>query len=150
MSLLLNCACGKFLRVPDTAAGRQVRCPACGGVLSAPPATEPEPAEPASYAFRGADPPSPAEEPPARRERPIRWKSRRGAGMKRAQKHVYLGCGFLSIVAGLLLLILTAAQEEWSGKVLVVGITLAIIGVVSVVQALTNTMPDDWKDLDSF
>ncbi|QDU22117.1 hypothetical protein [Urbifossiella limnaea] len=150
MSLLLSCACGKFLRVPDTAAGRQVRCPACGGVLTAPAAEEPDSAEPANYAVRDADAPPPAAEPAPRRERPVRWKSRRGEGRKRAQKQVYLGCGFLSIVAGLLLLILTLVQEEWSGKVLVGGVTLAVIGVVSIVQALTNTMPDDWKDLDSF
>ena len=83
-----------------------------------------------------------------RSARRIWWKSCRGEGRKRAQKRVYLGCGFLSIVAGLLLLILTAAQAEWSGKVLVGGTCLAIVGIVSIVQAVTNTMPEDWKGLD--
>ncbi|HYH69147.1 MAG TPA: hypothetical protein VD866_30920 [Urbifossiella sp.] len=151
MTLFVSCACGKTLRVPDTAAGRQVRCPACAAVLTVPGVITPEVVESPAYAFTDDDrPPAPAPESAPKRERPLRWKSRRGEGRKRAQKQVYLGCGFLSIVVGLLLLILTAAQAEWSGRVLVGGITLAIIGVVSIIQAITNTMPDDWKDLDSF
>jgi len=149
MTLFVSCACGKTLRVPDTAAGREVRCPACAAVLNVPTVVTPEVVESPAYAFTDDNPaPTSAPAPAPRRERPIRWQSRRGEGRKRAQKQVYPGCGFVSILAGLLLLILTAAPAEWSGKVLVGGTTLAIIGVESIVQALTNTMPVDWKDLD--
>ena len=155
MTLFVSCTCGKVLRVPATAAGKQVRCPQCGAVLPVPGDVESKAAEPDAYSFQdgpasSVENPTPPAEKPAPRQPPIRWKSRRGAGRKRAQKQVYLGCGFLSILVGLGFLILTAAQEHWSGKVLVAGIALAVIGVVSIVQALTGTMPDDWKDLDSF
>jgi hypothetical protein len=149
MTLLLSCACGKTLRVPDTAAGKPVRCPACGAVLTAPAIGEPEAVEPGGYGLAADATPTAA--PAPTRERPVRWKSRRGAGRKRAQKQVYLGCGSLAILVGLGLLILThTIDNEPSGKVIVAGALIAIFGGVSVVRVLTNTMPDDWKDLDSF
>src|ERR1700738_459893 len=36
MPVLLSCACGKRLRVPDQNAGKKVRCPGCGTVLTVP------------------------------------------------------------------------------------------------------------------
>ena len=30
MPILMNCTCGKQLRVPEDYAGRRVKCPACG------------------------------------------------------------------------------------------------------------------------
>jgi len=32
----VKCPCGKLLKVPDTAAGKRVKCPACGKVLQVP------------------------------------------------------------------------------------------------------------------
>lgn len=34
--MMLRCECGKALRVPDDAAGKKVRCPACQAVLTVP------------------------------------------------------------------------------------------------------------------
>lgn len=47
MPITMTCACGKTLSVPDDAAGRRARCPACNAVMQVP-GTPPEPpAEPA-------------------------------------------------------------------------------------------------------
>lgn len=43
MPITLNCACGKSLRVPDSAAGKKAKCPACAAVLDVPAPPEPEP-----------------------------------------------------------------------------------------------------------
>jgi DNA-directed RNA polymerase subunit RPC12/RpoP len=40
MPILLNCACGRSLRVKDILAGRKVRCPDCSSILTVP---RPEP-----------------------------------------------------------------------------------------------------------
>lgn len=39
MPIRVACVCGKQLQVPDTAAGRKVRCPACQAVVSVPDST---------------------------------------------------------------------------------------------------------------
>ena len=36
MPITFNCACGKMLKVQDQFAGKRVKCPACGGVATAP------------------------------------------------------------------------------------------------------------------
>jgi hypothetical protein len=60
MPLLLNCSCGKQLRVPDEFAGKRIKCPACSEVL-----TVPEPAA-AAYAGSGVTArPSPSSAAPA-------------------------------------------------------------------------------------
>lgn len=156
MAILITCPCGKTLRAPDSASGRQIRCPACAAVHVAPAAGEievgevaPAPPEPdrAGYALADAPPKSAAEsDDRPRRTRPVRWKSRRGEGKRRAQKQVYFGCGTLAILVGLGLLIMNQLSQENSGKVIVGGVCIAIFGLVSVVQALTNTMPE--SDLD--
>lgn len=43
MPITLNCACGKSLRVPDSAAGKRAKCPACAAVLAVPVPPEPPP-----------------------------------------------------------------------------------------------------------
>lgn len=43
MPITLNCACGKSLRVPDSAAGKRAKCPMCAAVLDVPAPPEPEP-----------------------------------------------------------------------------------------------------------
>jgi hypothetical protein len=40
MPILLNCTCGKKLRVPDENAGKKVRCPGCDRILTAVPEAE--------------------------------------------------------------------------------------------------------------
>jgi hypothetical protein len=66
--ITLNCACGKVLRVPDSAAGKRAKCPACAAVLDvpAPPAPEPvfEIVEPAPLP-EAVPPPVYAPKPPA-------------------------------------------------------------------------------------
>lgn len=48
MSLLIECACGQKLKVRDEFAGKKVKCPKCGKVVTAPvpPPLEEEPNEP--------------------------------------------------------------------------------------------------------
>jgi uncharacterized membrane protein YhaH (DUF805 family) len=41
MAIDFSCACGRLLRVPDDAAGRQARCPACGQTTTVPGRTAP-------------------------------------------------------------------------------------------------------------
>lgn len=36
MPIAMRCRCGKDIRVPDDAAGRKVRCQACGGLSTVP------------------------------------------------------------------------------------------------------------------
>lgn len=43
MPITLNCACGKSLRVPDSAAGKKAKCPVCSAVLDVPVPPEPQP-----------------------------------------------------------------------------------------------------------
>jgi peroxiredoxin/tRNA A-37 threonylcarbamoyl transferase component Bud32 len=45
MPILLQCSCGKKLRLADAHAGKRVRCPECGGVCDSPPAADPPPVE---------------------------------------------------------------------------------------------------------
>lgn len=45
MPLLVECTCGKKLKVRDELAGKKVKCPGCGGIVTAP-APEPELVEP--------------------------------------------------------------------------------------------------------
>lgn len=77
--------CGKPLRVPDDAAGKQARCPACGEVSTAPAEEEPVfevVAKP--VALRVADDATPmklSDEPPP--PRPKKRKKRRGLGPNR-------------------------------------------------------------------
>lgn len=65
MPITLSCSCGKALRVPDSAAGKKAKCPACAAVLEvpapapAPPEPEPEPV------FEVAEPAVPTGPPPA-------------------------------------------------------------------------------------
>src|SRR5262245_59610675 len=63
MPVMLSCACGRTLRVPDPAPGARVRCPACAAVLTVPtPETGPRPG--ATGGPAGAPtPPSPATQP---------------------------------------------------------------------------------------
>lgn len=56
MSLLINCACGQKLNVRDEYAGKKVKCPKCGKVLTAP---EEEPVE-LVMAEEDKPPPGPA------------------------------------------------------------------------------------------
>jgi hypothetical protein len=46
--ILVCCTCGKKLRVKDESAGKRVRCPGCGGIVSVPPSlpAEVEPSTP--------------------------------------------------------------------------------------------------------
>src|SRR5262245_9044379 len=37
--VVVNCGCGKTLRIPDQYAGKKVKCPACAGVLAVPAAS---------------------------------------------------------------------------------------------------------------
>lgn len=42
MPIVLNCVCGKTLRPKDEAAGKRVKCPACGAVVAVPKPDEPD------------------------------------------------------------------------------------------------------------
>jgi hypothetical protein len=53
MPITFSCACGKTLRVKDELAGKRVKCPACGGVATAPAA------ETAFEVFEEPPPPPP-------------------------------------------------------------------------------------------
>jgi hypothetical protein len=41
MPIIVPCGCGKQLRVPDAAAGKKTRCPACQAVIPVPAAPPP-------------------------------------------------------------------------------------------------------------
>jgi hypothetical protein len=70
--------------------------------------------------------------------------NRRRSGKKAAQRGVYLVGGTLAIIAGVgLILVVRITAEPEAGKVTVAGAILAIFGIVSIIQALTGTMPDD-------
>lgn len=179
MSLMLRCACGRTLRVPDPAAGGRVRCPVCAAVLTVPtpgatgePAGIPTPPNPVPPPTDGGDTdrsgyglepvgepaanPQPASQrrkrasadadgesrrrTSARAPRP----NRRRSGKKAAQRGVYLVGGTLAIIAGVgLIVVVRITGEPGAGKVTVAGAILAIFGIVSIIQALTGTMPDD-------
>lgn len=63
MPISLSCSCGKALRVPDSAAGKKAKCPACAAVLEVP---APAPAEPEPEpVFEVVEPPVPTGPPPA-------------------------------------------------------------------------------------
>jgi len=44
----VKCPCGKLLKVPDTAAGKRVKCPACGKVFQVPDGPSAPPSTPAA------------------------------------------------------------------------------------------------------
>jgi RsiW-degrading membrane proteinase PrsW (M82 family) len=78
MAILVTCACGKTLRVPDALAGKRGRCPACKTLLTIPdpaaaaPPAEPDllpdaPPAPAAADAPAAAPPAEPAAPPARR-----------------------------------------------------------------------------------
>jgi hypothetical protein len=52
MPIIVSCSCGTAFRVPESAAGKRVKCSKCGGIMVVPP-SQPK-AEPAD-----AEPPSP-------------------------------------------------------------------------------------------
>lgn len=99
MPITFKCSCGKALKVPDGAAGKKGKCPACGAVVTVPggapakaPPPPPEP-EPEAEAPPEEEPPAeepPAEEPPAEEEeapkRPSRLGKRGRLGDKGAGK----------------------------------------------------------------
>jgi protease PrsW len=60
MSIEVVCPCGKSLKAPDAAAGKQGRCPGCGSVLKIPAVAQPA-ARPSSAGFKS--PQSPANGP---------------------------------------------------------------------------------------
>jgi phage FluMu protein Com len=61
MALLIRCEqCGRQLRVPDTAAGKKVKCPLCGTIIAAPST----PAVPAATAVESSTPPPARATPP--------------------------------------------------------------------------------------
>jgi hypothetical protein len=62
---ILNCSCGQPLRVPDQNAGGRVKCPVCGAVLAAPPASPLVTAAPPSL-LPPSFPPPPDEPAPRR------------------------------------------------------------------------------------
>jgi hypothetical protein len=43
VAITLMCACGKALRVPDSAAGKRAKCPACAALLDVPAPPAPDP-----------------------------------------------------------------------------------------------------------
>ena len=50
--ITLRCSCGKGLRVRDHAAGKRIKCPACGTILTVPRPEPPEPSpEPAGFSL---------------------------------------------------------------------------------------------------
>lgn len=67
--LQVACRCGKTLKAPDHLAGKRVRCPGCGNVLSLPPAAS---APPAARAASSPQPPryASARAAPGRSARP--------------------------------------------------------------------------------
>ncbi len=125
MPITLSCSCGRTLQAPDAFAGLRVRCPACAAVLAVPkPDAAPRPTDDA------------VEDPPRPR--------RRRSAKKAIQFWVYLVGGVLAILAGVGLFVgVTITREPGAGKVIAVGLGLVVFGVVSVIQALTGTMPDD-------
>jgi RsiW-degrading membrane proteinase PrsW (M82 family) len=54
MSISVTCACGRRLKAPDAAAGKQAKCPACGTMLLVP-AAEPENEPSGTPSSRGED-----------------------------------------------------------------------------------------------
>src|SRR4051812_22725535 len=77
MPIPVKCpGCAATLKAPDTAAGKRVKCPRCGGLISVAAPAPPAPAKEAvkAPARRPAKAPPPEEEPaparPERRDRP--------------------------------------------------------------------------------
>ncbi|MBN9118686.1 MAG: hypothetical protein J0I06_05940 [Planctomycetes bacterium] len=64
MPVRVSCTCGKHLQVPDAAAGKKVRCPACQAVLTVP-ADAPRPA------FGAGNTPKPVAAPNPPRPKPL-------------------------------------------------------------------------------
>lgn len=81
MPIQIDCACGKRLIAPDTAAGKKAKCPGCGAIVTIPSAASPPP-EPD---FRIVSESAPGEAPPpedeAARPGPVRRPLVRGAGV---------------------------------------------------------------------
>ncbi|MBN9520861.1 hypothetical protein J0H58_20465 [bacterium] len=139
MPISTTCPCGQTLRVPETA-GQSVQCPACGATHVAPVSVKPtvvEDLSPTSSAARD----EPATHP---RYRASRWRAGRNQRQWQAQRQVYLGCGSLAVLVGLgLVIAVNTTDVRGEAKVLIVGICLAIFGLVSILQALNSTAPDD-------
>ncbi len=133
MPVPISCPCGQTLSVPDTA-DRRVRCPACDAVHVAP--VKPVVVEDVSSPAVG--------EPAARPRRAPRWHANREAAQRRAQRQVYLGCGSLAVLVGLgLVIAVHTAVVRDDSRVSIAGVCLAIFGLVSIVQALTDGTPND-------
>jgi|GEM_PF-6036276 len=79
MPIRLACACGKQLQVPDTAAGRKVRCPACQAVVIVPVST------PSAFEVVDTSPVSGSKPAPATKEEESRTTSS-GAREEKAAK----------------------------------------------------------------
>lgn len=65
MPVVFSCGCGQTLRVADSLAGKQARCPKCQAVVTAPTASVPPPPPPPAPKPVAAPPPAAAPKPPA-------------------------------------------------------------------------------------
>jgi phage FluMu protein Com len=150
--------CAKSLRVPDAAAGKQTRCPACGEVNTAPAGDEPvlevveKPATPRPELNPRRDvaddgvPLKLSDEPPP--PRPKKKKKRRKLGPNRVVDHTVdaatkayrnkqiLYCGF----GGLILLLGIPALIHAGGAA---GGPLVLIGAVFIFIGVTGNFGDE-------
>lgn len=178
MPIMLNCPCGKTLRIADEHAGRRVKCPACAAVISQTPpepqfevVDEPPPQQPLSKARAPIDdddddksgynmeavarePDPPKRKPNFRKRanadddvddgpRPRRRPSRADAGAAAGKRIAYIFGGAIGLVAGGAL-----AVWAWSGtgrastKLLIFGVCIAVVGLISIIQGITGTIPE--------
>jgi len=96
MAISLTCECGKKLAVKDELAGKRVKCPGCGDLLTVPSLSEKEPVKrPATAA---AD-----DEEDQDEERPLKKKKKKGHRSSKSGKSVWIAAGVGVVVLGFLL-----------------------------------------------
>ena len=151
--------CGKPLRVPDDAAGKRTRCPACGEVSTAPADDEPvfeiveKPAAPRvdrnprrdvvddSPPLKLADEPLPLRTAKKKKKRRRLGQSGRVDNDTDPATKAYRNKQILYGGSGLLLIALCIPAVIHLDPT--IGGSMAILGVISIYQALTGQFGDD-------
>jgi hypothetical protein len=104
MAITVTCQCGKKLGVKDELAGKRVKCPACGTILTVPAAEAPAPMD----AEVVAESETPGEEGPAPRK-----KGAKADGRKKSNKMLWIGAGVGVLVLGFCCLSIAGIGGWW-------------------------------------
>lgn len=166
MSTVLTCSdCGKQLRVRAELAGKRLRCPACGNIL-----TPPDPAPKYVASDRVAPPDSDddeADEPGVSKARPSSRKTRQRSRSARSWLGILMALyfpfiGFICLISGglaALFLFLATKVHHRIGGVLIVLAIFTGLTIVHVLWALRGffqhgldrdplefSLPDEWQE----